>query len=79
MVDKFAKMMNETDNESKRVLFMQYRDTYEGYIQDMLSSGATSSYARYSLLDGSFDETASVQHRDELGEAIFLDSDQDSS
>ncbi|CED80325.1 Uncharacterised protein [Chlamydia abortus] len=79
MADRFAKMMNETDNESERVLFAQYRDTYEGYIQDMLSSGATSSYDKYSLLDGSFDETASVHHRDEIGEAIFLDSDQDVS
>ncbi|CAG9046476.1 hypothetical protein NVRI1_00838 [Chlamydia abortus] len=79
MADKFAKMMNETDNESERVLFARYRDTYEGYIQDMLSSGATSSYDKYSLLDGSFDETASVHHRDEIGEATFLDSDQDVS
>ncbi|WP_366223923.1 hypothetical protein [Chlamydia buteonis] len=79
MVNRFTKMMNETDNEGERVLFMQYRDTYAGYIQEMLTSGATSPADKYSVLDGAFDETASAKPMDQLGEAIFLDSDQDLS
>ncbi|AFS24380.1 hypothetical protein [Chlamydia psittaci] len=79
MAEKFTKMMNETDNEGERALFMQYRDTYKGYIHEMLTSGATSPSDKYSLLDGSFDDTAAAKHVDQLGEAIFLDSNLDLS
>lgn len=79
MADRFTKMMKDTDNEEERVLFKQYRDTYEGYIKEMMASGATSPSDKYSLLGGSFDATASAKHSDQLGEARFLDSNQDLS
>lgn len=79
MVERFTKIMDETDNESERTLFAQYVDTYQGYIQEMVSAGAELPSDRYNLLDGSFDETASAKHVDQLGESILVDNYQDLS
>ncbi|EPJ25283.1 hypothetical protein CP09DC79_0430 [Chlamydia psittaci 09DC79] len=79
IVERFTKMMDETDNESERTLFAQYVNTYRGYIQDMVSAGAELPSDRYNLLDGSFDETASAKHVDQLGESILVGNYQDLS